>query len=87
MPQQERETAYLNGYIVSESNRDHPDDHVKVAFKNKIEAIWRKCRRDRAKLLEEKIPWLKKTRHKMGGGGGEIYMTSQILVKLRRIFN
>ena len=43
MPQQE-----------SESDSDHPDDLMKEALKKRIDAIRRKCRRDRAKSLAEK---------------------------------
>lgn len=54
MPQQEREAACVNDFIVSESDSDHPDDEMKIALKKKIDAIRRKCRRDRAKALADK---------------------------------
>ena len=58
-PRQAHQAAALNGEIVSESESDHPDDfldndRVKAILKKKIQAIRRKCRRDRMKLVAQK---------------------------------
>ena len=58
-PSQAREAEALNGNIVSESESDNPDsyvatDKVRALLKKKIEAIRKKCRRDRAKLVAQK---------------------------------
>ena len=55
-PRQARQAAALNGEVVSESESDHPDDfldndRVKAIL---IQAIRRKCRRDRMKLVAQK---------------------------------
>lgn len=58
-PIQAREAEALNGDIVSESESENPDDYLmtdkaKSLLKKKIDAIRRKNRRDRAKLVSQK---------------------------------
>lgn len=59
-PSKTREGAALNGEVVSESDSDDPDDYTdndraKAVLKKKIQAIRRKCRRDRVKLVVQKL--------------------------------
>ena len=56
---QAREAAAFNGQVVSESESDNPDnflDHesAKRILKQKIQAIRRKCRRKRIKLVAKR---------------------------------
>ena len=65
---QVREAAALNGDIVSESDSDNPDAYVPggdaaVALKKRLTAIHRKCARDRAKAISQKM-YLKRKRNK-----------------------